>query len=81
MELVATLNDVVELAVELASEGGVETFLDTPGAHLQHRQKGSDEDQAASSSLVISSSSDGFSRQLDFNKEWRQCRREARGAL
>jgi len=79
MEIVSSLNDVVELVVELASEAGVETFLQTP---KPHRRGGGDAFSAAavpSNSFRISSSSGDSSRQLAFNKAWREARRDMRG--
>jgi len=82
MEFISCLNDVVELAVELASECGVETFLNTPSPC----PKGGDvapadfnEAQELSSSLAMSVSSGDSSRQLAFNRAWRQATREKRG--
>ena len=82
MELVSCLNDAVELLVELASEEGVETFLLNPGARRESgvlSENDFGEDQGSISSLVMSPSSCESSRQLAFNKAWREARREMRG--
>jgi hypothetical protein len=79
MELISCLNDVVELTVELASESGVETFLQTLNPHRKGGAADSSEGAALSSSLAMSNLSGDSSRQLAFNKAWREARRDMRG--
>jgi len=77
MELLSCLNDVVELAVELSSELGVETFLNTPSPCPKGGGDAFNEAQALSSLSATLHSSGDSSRQLAFNKAWRQAQREA----
>ena len=76
MELVSCLNDAVELAVELSSEQGVETFLITPEVRPKRGGDAFNADQASGSLKAILSSSDESWRQLAFNAAWAQAKRE-----